>query len=105
MSDREEDDPAARGALGGRARSTADRHDDDSHRPWRKSDFPSDDAAFERCRVKSHEDFPRHIYLTASSWMVLYEHDRDTLEDMRTTRSWMSSIAAFKISGARSPTL
>jgi hypothetical protein len=21
-----------------------------------------DDAAFERCRVKSHEDFPRHIY-------------------------------------------
>jgi hypothetical protein len=26
------------------------------------ADFPSDDAAFERCRVKSHEDFPRHIY-------------------------------------------
>jgi hypothetical protein len=62
MSDREEDVPVARGALGGRTRLTADHHDDDRHRPWRKSDFPSDDAAFERCRVKSHEDFPRHIY-------------------------------------------
>jgi hypothetical protein len=113
MSDHEEDDPAARGALGGRARRTADRHDED--RPWRKSDFPSDDAAFERCRVKSHEDFPRHIYrlflvlgiqfrwvLTCGTlaralvsqadlaidytkehaWMTLYEHDRDTLEDI-----------------------
>jgi hypothetical protein len=61
MSDHEDDAPAARGTLGSRARRTADR-DDDRHRPWRKSDFPSDDAAFERCRVKSHEDFPRHIY-------------------------------------------
>jgi hypothetical protein len=61
MSDREDDGPAARNALGGRARRSADR-EDDRHRPWRKSDFPSDDAAFERCRVKSHEDFPRHIY-------------------------------------------
>jgi hypothetical protein len=61
MSDREDDSPAARGALGSRARRTAD-HNDDCHRPWRKSDFPSDDATFERCRVKSHEDFPRHIY-------------------------------------------
>jgi hypothetical protein len=61
MSDREDDAPAARGALGSRARRTADR-DDDRHRPWRKSDFPLDDAAFERCRVKSHEDFPLHIY-------------------------------------------
>jgi hypothetical protein len=61
MSDREDDGPAARGALGGRARRSADR-EDDRHRPWRKSDFPSDDTAFERCRVKSHEDFPRHIY-------------------------------------------
>jgi len=52
MSDHEDDAPAARGALGSRARRTADR-DDDRHRPWRKSDFPSDDAAFERCRVKS----------------------------------------------------
>ena len=90
------------------ARRTADRHDDDSYRPWRKSDFPSDDAAFDRCRVKSHEDFPRHIYIqfrwvltrgtlasdlvssadTAiddakeNAWMALYEHDRDTLEDI-----------------------
>jgi hypothetical protein len=114
MSDHEDDAPAARGALGSRARITADR-DDDRHRPWRKSDFPSDDAAFERCRVKSHEDFPRHIYrlflvlgiqfrwvLTCgtlaralvsqadlaiddakeNAWMALYEHDRDTLEDI-----------------------
>ena len=29
MSDREEDTPAASGALGGSARSTADRHDED----------------------------------------------------------------------------
>jgi hypothetical protein len=62
MSDREDDDPAARSVLGGRAHSTADRHDEDRHCPWRKSDFPSDNAAFERCRVKSHEDFPQHIY-------------------------------------------
>jgi hypothetical protein len=62
MSDSEDDTPVAHGALGGRARRPADRHDEDRHRPWRKSDFPSDDAAFERCRVKSHEDFPRHIY-------------------------------------------
>jgi hypothetical protein len=130
MSDSEEGSPAARGALGGRARRTADHHDEDHHRPWRKSDFPSDDAAFERCRVKSHEDFPRHIYrlflvlgiqfrwvLTRGTlaralvsqadlaiddtkehaWMTLYEHDRDTLEDILYRR--------FKISGRRSPTL
>jgi hypothetical protein len=114
MSDRKDDDLAARGALGSRARRTADS-DDNRHRPWRKSDFPSDDAAFENCRVKSHEDFPRHIYrlflvlgiqfrrvLTCgtlaralvstadiaiddakeNAWMALYEHDRDTLEDI-----------------------
>jgi hypothetical protein len=62
MSDREDGAPVARGALGGRARRPADRHDEDCHCPWCKSDFPSDDAAFERCRVQSHEDFPRHIY-------------------------------------------
>jgi hypothetical protein len=61
MSDLEDASPVARGALGGRAR--ADRHDEDRHRPWRKSDFPADDASFDCCRVKSHEDFPRHIYL------------------------------------------
>ena len=47
MSDREDDGPTARGALGARARRSADR-EDDRHRPWRKSDFPSDDAAFAR---------------------------------------------------------
>ena len=48
MSDREDDAPAARGALGSRTRRSADS-DDDRHRPWRKSDFQSDNAAFERC--------------------------------------------------------
>jgi hypothetical protein len=61
MSDHDDHAQAARCAPGSRVRRTAD-HDDDCHLPWRKSDFPSADAAFERCRVKLHEDFPRHIY-------------------------------------------
>jgi hypothetical protein len=114
VSDREDDAPSARGTLGSRTRRTTDR-DDDSHHPWRKSNFPSDDAAFERCSVKSHEDFPRHVYhlflvlciqfrwvlmcctlaralvsqedividkAKENAWMSLYEHDRDTLEDI-----------------------
>jgi hypothetical protein len=132
MSDHEDDTPAARGALGSRARRTADR-DDDSHCPCRKSDFPSDDAAFERCRVKSHEDFPRHIYLLflvlsiqfrwvlmhstlaralvsqadlaiddakENAWMALYEHDRDTLEDIlyrRLQDLWAPLTDAMKV--------
>jgi hypothetical protein len=48
MADREDDVLDTRGALGNRTRLSADR-DDDRHRPWRKSDFPSDNAAFERC--------------------------------------------------------
>jgi hypothetical protein len=60
MSDHE-DAPAARGGFGGRARRNVDR-DDDHSRPWRRSDFPSDDALFARCRVKVHEDIPRHIH-------------------------------------------
>jgi hypothetical protein len=133
MSDREEDAPAARCALGGRARRTTDHHDDDCHCPWRKSDFPSDNAAFERCRVKSHEDFPRHInrlflvlgiqfrwVLTRgpldralvsttdiaidvtkeNAWMALYEHDRDTLEDIlyrRLQDFWAPLTNAMKV--------
>jgi len=65
MSD-QEDAPAARGtrgAPGNRAGRTAARDDERGQRPWRRSEFPSDDATFTRCRVKSHEDFPRHIYL------------------------------------------
>ncbi len=59
MSD--EDAPAARGGFGGRARRHVDR-DDDRHRScWRKSDFPLEDA-FKGCRVKVHEDVPRHIH-------------------------------------------
>jgi hypothetical protein len=57
MSDHDDDGPVARSALGSLARRSADQP-----RPWRTSDFPSDDADFDRCRVKSHEDFPRHIY-------------------------------------------
>jgi len=100
---------------------------------WRKSDFPSDDAAFERCRVKSHEDFPRHIYLLflvlgiqfrwvltrgplaralvsqadlaindikEHAWMTLYEHDRDTLEDIlyqRLQDLWAPLTDAMKV--------
>jgi hypothetical protein len=45
MSDREDNALVARGALGGRARRPTDRHDEDSHCPWRKSNFPSDDAS------------------------------------------------------------
>jgi hypothetical protein len=132
MSDREDDGPAARPALGARARRSADR-EEDRHRPWRKSDFPSDDATFERCRVKSHEDFPRHIYrlflvlgiqfrwvLTRgplaralvsqvdlaiddakeNAWMALYEHDRDTLEDIlyrRLQDLWAPLTDAMKV--------
>jgi hypothetical protein len=132
MSDREDNAPVDRGTLDSRARRTTDR-DDDRHRPWRKSDFPSDDAAFERCRVKSHEDFPRHIYrlflvlgiqfrwvLTRvtlaralvstadiaiddpkeNAWMALYEHDRDTLEDIlyrRLQDLWAPLTDAMKV--------
>jgi hypothetical protein len=132
MSDREEDSLAVCGALGSRARRTAD-HDDYRHHPWRKSDFPSDDASFERCRVKSHEDFPRHIcrlflvlgiqfrwvlkrgtlaralvsqaYIAIddakeNAWMALYEHDRDTLEDIlyhRLQDLWAPLTEAMKV--------
>jgi len=107
--------------------------EDGRHRPWRKSDFPSDDAAFERCRVKSHEDFPRYIYLLflvlsiqfrwvlthgtlastlvsqadleiddakENAWMALYEHDRDTLEDILYSRLqdlWAQLTDAMKV--------
>ena len=60
MSDHE-DAPAARGGFGGRARQTVER-EDDHRRPWRRSDFPLDDALFARCRVKVHEDVPRHVH-------------------------------------------
>jgi hypothetical protein len=51
-------------ALGSRARRTASRHPDDDigHRPWRASDFPSDDAYFQGCEVKLYEDFPNHLH-------------------------------------------
>ena len=64
MSDQEDARAAsnARGASGPRAGNAADRHDERGKRPWRRSEFPSDEAAFASCKVKSHEDFPRHIY-------------------------------------------
>ena len=37
--------------------------DDDRRRPWNRRDFiPADDPGWARCTVKSHEDFPRHIF-------------------------------------------
>jgi hypothetical protein len=48
MSDRQDDVLAARGPLCSDTRRSADI-DDDSHSPWSKFDFPSDNAAFERC--------------------------------------------------------
>jgi hypothetical protein len=129
MSDREDDALADRGDLGSCARRTADR-DDDRHLPWRKSDFPSDDAAFELCCVKSHEDFPRHIYhlflvlgiqfrwvLTRGTLASSLVSQADTAIDNAEENAWMalyehdsdtlktSSITDFKISGPRSLTL
>jgi hypothetical protein len=62
MSD-QEDAPAAQTARGG-SRSRAGRtREDDRIRQWRKSEFPpAEDPGWARCTVKSHEDFPRHIY-------------------------------------------
>jgi hypothetical protein len=65
-SDQEDGDSAARNARGG-FRPRPDRvhvHDDDrGKRQCRRSELPSaDDPAWARCTVKSHEDFPRHIY-------------------------------------------
>jgi hypothetical protein len=48
MSDRDDDSPVARCALGSHARHSADQP-----RPWRTSDFPSDDAVFDRCDCKN----------------------------------------------------
>ena len=111
-------------------RSAFPREDDHGgKRQWHRSEFPSaDDPGWARCTVKSHEDFPRHIYrlmmlllciqfrwlltrgklartlVTPSElaiddakeavWMDMYDHDRDTLEDIL--------ISDFKISGPRS---
>jgi hypothetical protein len=59
MSDREDDVLAARGTLGSRTHRSADRADD-RHRPWRKSDFPSANAAFERCDATLTSDTLLH---------------------------------------------
>ena len=44
-----------------------DRHGpargDDRCRPWNRRDLiPADDPGWDRCTVKKHEDFPRHIF-------------------------------------------
>jgi hypothetical protein len=61
MSVCEDDVVAVRGALDSRTRRSADR-DDDRHRPSRNSDFPSDDAAFERFRHR-HRQMESRIYV------------------------------------------
>jgi len=132
MSDQEDDAPAARNdRCGSRPRVVRVPAREDDHckkRQWSRSEFPSaDDPGWARCTVKSHEDFPRHIYrlflllgiqfrwlLTCgtlahalvtpaeiaiddakeAAWMDMYDHDRDTLEDIL--------ISDFKISGPRS---
>jgi len=51
-------------ASGGAAHGfdTRARSDPDGVRAWKKGDFPTDEA-LRPCRVKRHEDLPRHIYL------------------------------------------
>ena len=63
MSD-QEDTPAAQTARGGSSsRGALARRDEDSGRPWNQRDFvPADDPGWARCTVKTHEDFPRHIF-------------------------------------------
>jgi hypothetical protein len=111
MSDSEDDAPAARGALGSRARRTADRDDAPGANPTFHRTMPHLNAAVS----SRNEDFPRHIYrlflvlgiqfrwvltrgtlaralvFTAdiaindakeNAWMAMYEHDRDTFEDI-----------------------
>jgi hypothetical protein len=60
--DRGSSPPAARGGFGSRAhRSEASREDLDSSRAWLTGDFPAP-ALFVNCRIKCHEDVPRHIW-------------------------------------------
>jgi hypothetical protein len=65
-SDQEDGASTDRNAYGGsrpRAGRVPVRDDERGKRQWRRSEFPSaDDPAWARCTVKSHEDFPRHIY-------------------------------------------
>jgi len=63
MSD-QEDTPTAQAARGGSSsRGASARRDDDRGRPWNLHDFiPADDPGWARCTVKTHEDFPRHIF-------------------------------------------
>jgi hypothetical protein len=63
MSD-QEDTQAAQTARGGSSsRGALARRDEDSGRPWNQRDFvPADDPGWARCTVKTHEDFPRHIF-------------------------------------------
>jgi hypothetical protein len=146
MSDQEDDAPAARNARCGsrpRAGRVPARDDECGRRQWRRSEFPSaDDPAWARCTVKSHEEFPRHIYrlflllciqfrwiLTRSTlaralvtpaelaidnakeaaWMEMYDHDRDTLEDIlyrRLQDLWApitDSMKVFDANGAAQP--
>ena len=64
MSD-QEDTPAAQTARGGSSsRGGRALRDDDRGRPWNRRDFvQADDPGWTRNTVKSHEDFPRHIFL------------------------------------------
>jgi hypothetical protein len=61
-SDHASSSPAAHGGIDcSTHHSTAHREDSDSSRAWRTGDFPAP-ARFVNCRVKCHEDVPRHIW-------------------------------------------
>jgi hypothetical protein len=61
MSD-DDASPAARGGFGSRVHSSEARREDcDSSRACRIGDFPAP-ALLVNCRVKCHEDVPRHIW-------------------------------------------
>ncbi len=63
MSDPEDTQAAQTARVGSNSRGGRALRDDDRGRPWNRRDFvPADDPGWVRCTVKSHEDFPRHIF-------------------------------------------
>jgi hypothetical protein len=49
-------------ARGSDARHRSDHDERGRYIAWKKADFPTDEA-LRQCKVKRHEDLPRHIYL------------------------------------------
>jgi hypothetical protein len=63
MSDQEHDAPATRGSPPGFGVHYNVRSDEgrETSRACRESDFPPDDR-LKKCKVKSHEDVPKHVF-------------------------------------------